>query len=98
MPNDYINPADGLLYCGECHTPRQCKVRAFGVERVQFCTCECEQKRLAGEEAERERQQRLADKRRRERSIRARSKQVDLTLELSDGTRGHIKGKISSKE
>ncbi len=98
MPNDYINPADGLLYCGKCNTPKQCKVPIFGRMDIQYCTCECEQKRLAGEEAERERQQRLADKRRRERSIRARSKQVDLTLELSDGTRGHIKGKISSKE
>lgn len=95
---DYIDPANGLLYCGKCHTPKQCKVSAFGRTDIQFCTCKCEQEHLAEEKAERERQQRLADKRRRERSIRARSKQVDLTLELSDGTRGHIKGKISSKE
>lgn len=23
---DYINSDDGLLYCGVCHTPKQCRV------------------------------------------------------------------------
>ncbi len=98
MDKTYKNPADGLLYCGECHTPRQCKVRAFGVERVQFCTCECEQKRLAEEEAERERQQAIADKRRRDNISRARSQKVDLNLTLDNGTSGHIQGSISSRK
>ena len=22
-PDDYINPADGLKYCGKCHTPKE---------------------------------------------------------------------------
>ena len=22
-PDDYINPDDGLKYCGKCHTPRK---------------------------------------------------------------------------
>lgn len=98
MPNDYINPADGLLYCGKCRTPKQIRVKAFGVESVQYCTCDCEQERLAAEKAEREQQQDIADRRRRECSERARSKRVDLALELSDGTRGHIQGSISSRK
>ena len=95
MPIDYINPADGLLYCGKCNTPKQCRVKLFGVESVKYCLCKCGQERLAEEEAERKRQQRLAYKRRMERSERARLKRVDLTLELNDGTSGHIKGSIS---
>ena len=23
---DYVNPEDGLLYCGKCHTPRECVI------------------------------------------------------------------------
>lgn len=65
---------------------------------MQFCLCACEQERFAEEEAKRKREQAIADKRRREHSEWARSMRVDLVLELSDGTRGHIKGKISSKE
>lgn len=95
---DYINPADGLLYCGKCRTPKQCKVPIFGRSDVQYCLCECKKAQLAEEEAKRKREQAIADRRRRERSERARSKRVDLVLELSDGKRGHIKGKISSKE
>ncbi len=98
MSTDYINSTDGLLYCGKCHTPTQCKVSAFGRTDMQYCMCECEQKRLAEEEAERKRQQVISDKRRREHSERAKSKQVDLTLELNDGTLGHITGTIGGKK
>lgn len=76
MSTDYINPADGLLYCGKCHTAKQCKVLAFGRLDIQFCTCKCEQKRLAEEKAEREQQQAIADKRQRERSERARQRDI----------------------
>lgn len=98
MPNDYINPEDGLLYCGKCRTPKQCKVSIFGRTDVQYCLCECKKAQLAEEEAERERQQRFADKRRDERVERAKTKKVDLTLRLNDGTTGHIKGSISSRK
>lgn len=97
MPTDYINPEDGLLWCGKCHTPKQCRVTAFGRTDIQFCTCECEEKRLATEKAERERQQAIANERRREHSEQARSKRVDLTLELNDGTSGHITGTIGGQ-
>jgi len=85
-----------LLWCGRCHTPKQTRVKFLGRTDVQYCLCECEKAQLEEEEAERKRQQRLADKLR-ERSIRARSKRVDLVLELNDGTRGHIKGEILSR-
>ena len=32
----------GLLYCGKCKTPRQCRITICGTERVVFCLCKCE--------------------------------------------------------
>ena len=46
---DYIGD-DGLLYCGNCNTPKQCKVELFGKERVVYCLCKC---RVEKREAER---------------------------------------------
>lgn len=40
---DYI--IDGLLYCHKCNTPKQCRVKLFGVERTPPCLCECETER-----------------------------------------------------
>lgn len=37
---DYMK--DGLLYCGKCNTPKQCKVELFGTVRTQYCLCKCE--------------------------------------------------------
>jgi len=88
--SDYINSADGLIYCGKCHTPKQCRITAFGKESVQFCICQCEQKRLAEEKAKREEQKRQQ----RKRYSRTQSKKVDLILEMSNGNRGHITGSI----
>ena len=28
-PGDYINPADGLKYCGRCHTPKPLIIQDF---------------------------------------------------------------------
>ena len=49
---DYIK--DGLLYCGKCHTPKQCKVTAFEKTFYPKCLCQCEIEReaKAKEEAE----------------------------------------------
>lgn len=49
--SDYVGE-NGLLYCGKCNTPKQCKVELFGVERVVYCLCKCkadalEQERVA---------------------------------------------------
>ena len=47
--SDYINPDDGLLYCGVCHTPKQCRVPFRGNMYTQFCICSCEAKRIEDE-------------------------------------------------
>lgn len=96
MPTDYINPTDGLLYCGKCNTRKQCKVKVFGAERVQYCTCRCEQERLVEEKAERERQQAIADTKRRETINRAKVS-VNLLVKLDNGTSGYIEGEILSR-
>lgn len=32
-PDDYINPEDGLKYCGKCHTPKE----AYFADNPPFC-------------------------------------------------------------
>ena len=51
---DYIK--DGLLYCGNCHTPKQWRGTLFGQERVMPCLCKCEKKRQEQEEQEQEKE------------------------------------------
>lgn len=36
---DYVQ--DGILYCGKCHTPKQCRVNICGIEKLVGCTCKC---------------------------------------------------------
>lgn len=48
---DYIK--DGLLYCGNCNTPKQCEVELFGTIRKPMCLCKCQIERLEREEEER---------------------------------------------
>lgn len=50
---DYI--LDGLLHCGKCNTPKQCRVMLFGAERTPMCLCKCEAERREREEDERKR-------------------------------------------
>ena len=52
--DDYIG-ADGLLYCGKCHTRKQTRVTFFGVEKTPYCLCKCEVERREQEENERKR-------------------------------------------
>lgn len=47
---DYVK--DGLIYCGKCHTPKQCRVPFRGCEIIRYCMCEC-----ADEEYKRSRNQ-----------------------------------------
>jgi DNA replication protein DnaC len=59
---------DGLLYCGKCHTPKQCFVEVFGQIRKPPCLCACKKaERDAEEEARRQRE--FADKVQRFRSM-----------------------------
>ena len=61
---DYINSADGLLYCGKCHTPKETRVNFSDQERKVRCVCECEQQRerQKQENDERKRRALLIDK------------------------------------
>ena len=40
-PDDYINPDDGLKYCGKCHTRRQKKIELLGEMRTVPVMCQC---------------------------------------------------------
>lgn len=39
IDGDYIQ--DGLLYCGNCNTPKQVEITLFGRSKIVFCLCEC---------------------------------------------------------
>ncbi len=45
---DYIGE-NGLLYCGKCHTPKQCKVEILGNDMTPYIPCECRKKELEDE-------------------------------------------------
>ena len=51
---DYIK--DGLLHCGKCNTPKQCRVVMFGHERTPPCLCKCRIEQRDREESERKRE------------------------------------------
>ena len=53
----YENPADGLLYCPHCHTPKQAKISFLGKEMVVDVLCQCQKQR---------RDQQIAARKRRE--------------------------------
>ena len=46
---------DGLLHCGKCKTPKQCKVEFLGEIRTPLCLCKCEVERRKQKEEERKR-------------------------------------------
>lgn len=41
-PGDFEK--DGLLHCGKCNTPKQCRIEINDTIRVEYCMCECENK------------------------------------------------------
>ena len=55
--DEYLNKADGLIYCSKCHTPRQHRIELK--ERVFFPTvrCRCQQEEYDKHEAERKHQE-----------------------------------------
>mgnify|MGYP000257400797 FL=1 len=55
--DEYLNEADGLIYCSKCHTPRQHRIELK--ERVFLPTvrCRCQQEIYDKEEAERKHQE-----------------------------------------
>lgn len=56
--DDYIGD-DGLLYCGRCHTKKQCRVGFPHPDTIRTCTCRCETERIKKEKAEAEAENRL---------------------------------------
>lgn len=47
-PGDYRK--DGLLYCGKCHTQKQCRVNILGHEDIVSCLCKCASERMDAED------------------------------------------------
>lgn len=47
-PGDYVQ--DGLLYCGHCRTPKQCRINLNGEARIMGCQCACEIRRYDAEQ------------------------------------------------
>ena len=45
---DYIGE-DGLLVCGKCHTPKQCRFEFMGKIRTPMCLCKCGEERAEKE-------------------------------------------------
>ena len=60
--DDYT--VDGLLYCGNCKTKKQCRIEMFGQERIVPCLCKCGVEKRDAEEAERKRRERMMEIRR----------------------------------
>lgn len=58
-PEDFTDTTTGLLICGKCHTPKQCRVTLFERERLLPCLCQCEKERQEAEAAARREQERL---------------------------------------
>ena len=62
-PDDYINPADGLKYCGKCHTPKEAfypaDLQAQGFTKHPVM-CKCATERREREEAKRREYERMS--------------------------------------
>ncbi|MCQ2463764.1 MAG: ATP-binding protein [Clostridia bacterium] len=58
---------NGLLICGKCHTPKQCRIQTPYGEFTVMCICKCKEEAIAAEEAEykKRRQQAALDRLRR---------------------------------
>lgn len=54
---DYME--DGLLHCGKCRTPKQCRVELLGRVRTVACLCRCRAEEAAAEQAEQERRREM---------------------------------------
>ena len=62
-PDDYINPTDGLKYCGKCHTPKEAfypaDLQAQGFTKHPVM-CKCAAERREREESERREYERMS--------------------------------------
>lgn len=57
-PGDYVQ--DGLLYCGHCGTPKQCRISIGDKTRIVGCQCSCANRKYEAErEAQKDREKRM---------------------------------------
>lgn len=54
-PVDYEQ--DGLLHCGNCHTPKQTRINVLGKEMTVYCMCACAQQKHDQEKKARKEQE-----------------------------------------
>lgn len=54
-PGDFVK--DGLLHCGTCHTPKQCRITFSGREIVAGCMCACSESKYEQDEADRKKRE-----------------------------------------
>lgn len=59
LPGDYRGE-DGLLYCGKCHTQKQCRVTLFGQEDIVSCQCKCAVEKYEAEQRRQKKQEEMA--------------------------------------
>ena len=82
-PGDY--EMDGLLYCGKCDTPKQCRQNFLGRNMIVGCVCNCARQQYDYEEKER-RKQEESDRIMRLRSAGISSQSFrDASFETDDG-------------
>lgn len=55
--DDYIE--NGLLYCGKCHTPKQCEIEFGGRIIKPYCMCRCEAEDYEREKDEKRKAERM---------------------------------------
>ena len=72
---------DGLLYCRNCHTPVQCRVKLWGRDKIVPCLCRCQQEAMA----EKKRQDELVERQRKIRQLKATGIQEKHLLEWNFG-------------
>lgn len=78
---------DGLLHCGKCNTPKQCRIEINGTIRVEFCMCDCEnQAYLKEREALKAEQNQDLLERRRNTCFHGKWQLYDSRFSADDGT------------
>lgn len=84
---DYLNE-DGLLTCGKCHTPKQCRFIAKwdGKERKPYTLCDCARERRDAEEQTRQAQNLRIEVNRLRKLGFPDSEMADWTFAHDDGT------------
>lgn len=81
--NDYLY--NGLLYCGNCNTPKQCKINFAGKEAIVYCVCKCQQEKNEKARIEQEKKEQL-ERIERLRSFGLRDKNLkNCTFENAEG-------------